>query len=109
MQHEVQCICSVPKPLNTEFETTVTFVNRDGKPGNYVNCYSGTRSHYIADAPLLCNCLTIILRQDYMMVALHTLPILILIITPITEPIQKIILDAIVYKRKTHLLQKVKQ
>jgi hypothetical protein len=24
-------------PLNTEFETTVTFVNRDGKPGNYVN------------------------------------------------------------------------
>jgi hypothetical protein len=24
-------------PLNTEFETTVTFVNKDGKPGNYVN------------------------------------------------------------------------
>jgi hypothetical protein len=24
-------------PLNTEFETTVTFVNRDGKPGNYVS------------------------------------------------------------------------
>ena len=23
-------------PLNTEFETTVTFVNKDGKPGNYV-------------------------------------------------------------------------
>lgn len=23
--------------LNTEFETTITFVNRDGKPGNYVN------------------------------------------------------------------------
>lgn len=24
-------------PLNTEFETTITFVNRDGKPGNYVS------------------------------------------------------------------------
>lgn len=24
-------------PLNTEFETTVTFVNKDGKPGNYVS------------------------------------------------------------------------
>lgn len=24
-------------PLNTEFETTVTFVNKDGKPGNYIN------------------------------------------------------------------------
>lgn len=23
-------------PLNTEFETTVTFINKDGKPGNYV-------------------------------------------------------------------------
>ena len=24
-------------PLNTEFETTITFVNRDGKPGNFVS------------------------------------------------------------------------
>lgn len=27
-------------PLNSEFETTVTFVNRDGKPGNYVTTVS---------------------------------------------------------------------
>jgi hypothetical protein len=90
MQHEVQCICSVPKLSSKyQFETTVTFVNRDGKPGNYVNC-SGTRSHYIADAPLFVNVLTIILRQDYMMVALHTLPILILIIVQLPNPFKKL-------------------
>jgi hypothetical protein len=34
----VQCICSVPKLSSKyRFKTTVTFVNRDGKPGNYVN------------------------------------------------------------------------
>ncbi len=27
-------------PLNTEFETTITFVNKDGKPGNYVTTVS---------------------------------------------------------------------
>jgi hypothetical protein len=33
---EVRCICNELKlPLNTELETTVTFVNRDGKTGNY--------------------------------------------------------------------------
>jgi hypothetical protein len=32
--HEVRCICNELKlPLNTELETTVTFVNRDGKTG----------------------------------------------------------------------------
>jgi hypothetical protein len=54
MQHEVQCICSVPK-LSSKYriETTVTFVNRDGKPGNYVN----TVTRYpepLHDAPLFC-------------------------------------------------------
>jgi hypothetical protein len=79
-------------PLNTEFETTVTFVNRDGKPGNYVNTVTPVpeaitlRMHHS-----LCNCLTIILRQDYMMVALHTLPILILIIVhQLPNPFKKL-------------------
>jgi hypothetical protein len=31
--HEVRCICNENFPLNTELETTVTFVNRDGKTG----------------------------------------------------------------------------
>jgi hypothetical protein len=35
-------------PLN-EFETTVTFVNRDGKPGMSILL---PEDHYIADAPL---------------------------------------------------------
>jgi hypothetical protein len=34
--------------------------------------------------------LTIILRQDYMMVALHTLPILILIIVQLPNPFKKL-------------------
>jgi hypothetical protein len=29
-------------PLNTEFETTVTFINKDGKPGNYVRSVTPT-------------------------------------------------------------------
>jgi hypothetical protein len=91
-------------PLNTEFETTVTFVNRDGKPGNYVNTVTPVPNHcgmhsfvqlpdnnfktrlYDGRSPYITNS-----YFDYS--------------TPI-EPIQKIILDAIVYKRKTHLLQK---
>jgi hypothetical protein len=92
------------------FETTVTFVNRDGKPGNYVNTVTPVpeaitlRMHhsfvqlpdnnfktrlYDGRSPYITNS-----YFDYS--------------TPITEPIQKIILDAIVYKRKTHLLQKWK-
>jgi hypothetical protein len=96
-------------PLNTEFETTVTFVNRDGKPGNYQ--YTVTRYQ-----PLHCGCTTLVQlpdnnfktrlydgRSPYITNSYFDYS------TPITEPIQKIILDAIVYKRKTHLLQKVKQ
>ena len=29
-------------PLNTEFETTITFENKDGKPGNYISTVSPT-------------------------------------------------------------------
>jgi hypothetical protein len=51
------------------------------KPGNYVNTVTPVQKPlHCGCTTLLCNCLTIILRQDYMMVALHTLPILILII-----------------------------
>jgi hypothetical protein len=64
MQHEVQCICSVPKLSSSKYRTTVTFVNRDGKPGNYVNTVTPVpeaitlRMHHS-----LCNCLTIILNK----------------------------------------------
>jgi hypothetical protein len=65
-------------------------------------------SHYIADAPLFCvqlpdnNFKTRLYdgRSPYITNSYFDYS------TPITEPIQKIILDAIVYKRKTHLLQK---
>jgi hypothetical protein len=50
--HEVRCICNVKLPLNTELETTVTFVNRDGKTGNYVN--TAPAKQYIAIAPFFC-------------------------------------------------------
>jgi hypothetical protein len=90
MQHEVQCICSVPKPLNTEFETTVTFVNRDGKPGNYVNVTWYPK-------PLHCGCTTFVQLPDNNFktrlydVALHTLPILILIIVhQLPNPFKKL-------------------
>jgi hypothetical protein len=45
---------SVPK-LSSKYriQTTVTFVNRDGKPGNYVNTV-GTRK------PLHCGCTTLL-------------------------------------------------
>jgi hypothetical protein len=67
----------------------------------------GTRSHYIADAPLFVQFLDNKTRlydgrSPYITNSYFDYS------TPI-EPIQKIILDAIVYKRKTHLLQKVKQ
>jgi hypothetical protein len=67
------------KTFNTELETTVTFVNRDGKTGNYVNT--------VTPAPE-----TITLRDTFvqlpdnnfktkhMMLVLHTTPIPILII-----------------------------
>jgi hypothetical protein len=89
MQHEVQCICSVPKtPLNTEFETTVTFVNRDGKPGNYVTVTRYT-SHY-ADAPLFVQLPDNNFKTRLYDVALHTLPILILIIVHHSNPFKKL-------------------
>jgi hypothetical protein len=53
-------------PLNTEFETTVTFVNRDGKPGNYVTVTPVPEAITLRMHSFY-NCLTIILRQDYMM------------------------------------------
>jgi hypothetical protein len=106
MQHEVMYLQRTKTFLNTNSETTVTFVNRDGKPGNYVNTVTPV-PEAIADAPL-CNCLTIILRQDYMMVALHTLPILILIIVhQLPNPFKKYIRHRL--QKKDPSAAKVKQ
>jgi hypothetical protein len=65
---------------------------------------------HTADAPLFVQLPDNNFKTRLYDVALHTLPILILIIVHnYRTHSKKIILDAIVYKRKTHLLQKVKQ
>jgi hypothetical protein len=90
-------------PLNTELETTVTFVNRDGKTGNYVNTAPAKQLHCDCTI-LLYNCRTIILR--HMMLVLHTTPILFFdYSTPVTEPIQNYIIRHRL-QRKIQLLQK---
>jgi hypothetical protein len=62
-------------PLNTEFEATVTFVNKDGRPGNYVASVTPA-----ADAITpLCSCQTVTISHGYTMPALLSSPNRILI------------------------------
>jgi hypothetical protein len=92
-------------PLNTEFETTVTFVNRDGKPGNYIVTWY--------PKPLHCGCTTFLqLPDNNFKTRLYDgrspyITILILIIVHHHRTHSKnYIRRHRLQKRKTHLLQK---
>jgi hypothetical protein len=80
------------------------------KPGNYVNTVTCTRSHYIADAPLFVQLPDNNFKTRLYDVALHTLPILILIIVhQLPNPFKKNYIRRHRLQKKDPSAAKVKQ